>query len=327
MTPRVRLRPSLVRPSTQSIASNSHLLTRPYAAVAPASLLDRGIIPSIPIQRHHPLQPPSHRRPDDRKSQLLRQYVATIRSCPIILVYQHSSIVAKELAAIRRELKGALSKVDKTMDTDYADLIKLQVIRNGIFDAALKLADNWHPTKTADSSPAIVGTAGEAQEHEPLHILSGTAYKAVRNTRHGLEPLLAGPLAVVTLPFASPEHLKTIFSILSPNPQFPAPKRKAAPSYYERDVQTALPKLMLLGARVEGKAFDIDQARWVGSIQGGLGGLRAQLVAALQGIGAGLASTLDSAGRNLYFTLEGRKGMLEEEAKPKDSAEPTEPTS
>ena len=88
------------------------------------------------------------------------------------------------------------------------------------------------------------------------------------------------------------------------------------PSYYELEVQSGLQKLMLLGARVEGKAFDIEQARWVGGIEGGLDGLRAQLVAVLQSAAAGLATTLDAAGKNLYFTLEGRKDMLDKESKP-----------
>jgi len=189
-------------------------------------------------------------------------------------------------------------RVDQAFNTSYADYIKLQVIRNGLFDAALKLADYWQQP------------SGEAQS-DSAHSLSETAHDAVAKKKHGLEPLLTGPLAIVTLPFVSTDHLKAIFSILSPNRQFPAPKRRAVPSYYDLEVQNGIPKLMLLGARIEGRPFDVDQARWVGDIQGGLDGLRAQLVAVLQGAAAGLTSTLDSAGRTLYFTLEGRKSMLE----------------
>ena len=69
-----------------------------------------------------------------------------------------------------------------------------------------------------------------------------------------LEPLLSGPLAVVAFPNVAPQYLKTVLSILAPSkPNFPAPSRKANPDYYEPSVQTGLQKLMLLGARVEGK--------------------------------------------------------------------------
>lgn len=77
--------------------------------------------------------------------------------------------------------------------------------------------------------------------------------------------------------------------------------------------QAGLQKLLFLGARVEGKVFDIDETRWVGSIESGMEGLRAQLVGLLGSVGAGVTGVLETAGRSLYYTLEGRKGMLEEE--------------
>lgn len=77
--------------------------------------------------------------------------------------------------------------------------------------------------------------------------------------------------------------------------------------------QSGLQKLLLLGARVEGKVFDTDGVRWIGGIEGGLEGLRAQLVAMLAGVGAGVTGLLEGMSRSLYFTLEGRKGMLEDE--------------
>jgi large subunit ribosomal protein L10 len=77
---------------------------------------------------------------------------------------------------------------------------------------------------------------------------------------------------------------------------------------------------MMLGARAEGRVFDQTGARWIGGIEGGLTGLRAQLVALLQQFGVGLASTLEAASKSLYFSLESRRGMLEEE-KPKPKEE------
>jgi hypothetical protein len=35
----------------------------------------------------------------------------------------------------------------------------------------------------------------------------------------------------------------------------------------------------------------------------------------LQGVGAGLTNTLESAGKSLYLTVEGRRTMLEDEQK------------
>lgn len=87
------------------------------------------------------------------------------------------------------------------------------------------------------------------------------------------------------------------------------------PAYHEPAVQNGLNKLLLLAARVEGKVFDNDGTKWVGGIEGGLDGLRGQLVAMLQGVGAGVTGALEAAGKTLYLTVEGRRGMLEEEEK------------
>lgn len=73
--------------------------------------------------------------------------------------------------------------------------------------------------------------------------------------------------------------------------------------------------MLLLGARVEGRVFDIEGVRWVGGIEGGLEGMRGQLVGMLQGFGAGLTGALEGASRSLYLTVEGRRIMLEDEGK------------
>jgi len=148
------------------------------------------------------------------------------------------------------------------------------------------------------------------------HILSKAAHEAVVDKRktHALSPLLSGPLVLLTFPTVSPQHMKAALSILSPSaPQFPAPTRKANPGWHDPGVQSAVQKLLLLGARVEGKVFDVEGAKWVGTIEGGLEGLRGQLVAMLQSIGGGLTSTLEGAGKSLYFTIESRRTMLEDE--------------
>jgi ribosomal protein L10 len=231
-----------------------------------------------------------------------------------MLIFQHNNLLSQEWTGIRRELSNALRKVDAARaaaglpEENLADGIKLQVIQTGIFSSALRVVEYY--------KPEVQSQAGHVA---PLtHVLSEAAHDAAINikTKHTLEPLLKGPLVLLTLPSVSPQHLKAAISVLSPSaPQFPAPTRKTNPGWHDLPVQTGIQKLLLLGARVEGRVFDAEGAKWVGSIDGGLEGLRGQLVAMLQGLGAGLTNTLESAAKNLYFTVEGRRTMLEDEEK------------
>ena len=249
-----------------------------------------------------------------------------------MLIFQHNNLKSVEFTSIRRELAAALRKVDEELfakngNNDYAgEQVKLQVVQTGIFASALKVVEFWNPKFEPVETIAAAGSEASlkpVKKLEHVHGLSRYAWKAAKENKkqHGLEALLSGPLAVVTIPSVSPQHLKAALSILAPNPDFPAPKRRTNPSYHEPAVQNGLQKLMLLGARVEGKAFDMEGARWVGGIQGGLDGLRGQLVAMLQGLSASVTSTLSAASTNLYLTMESRKTMMEDEAKPKAEGE------
>jgi large subunit ribosomal protein L10 len=218
--------------------------------------------------------------------------------------------------SIRRELAIALRRLDESLvaqgipSQGLADGIKLQIIQTGIFDTALKIVE-WYPQDSAGNPDLHKGGAF-------MHTLSTPVHDAVTKYKplHGLTPLLSGPLALLTFPTVSPQYLKAALSILSPSqPQFPAPTRKASPGWHDIAVQLGLQKLLLLGARVEGKVFDVEGTKWVGSIDGGIDGLRAQVVALLQSIGGGLTNTLEGAGKSLYLTVEGRRSMLEEEQK------------
>ncbi|KAE9962685.1 hypothetical protein EG328_000209 [Venturia inaequalis] len=220
----------------------------------------------------------------------------------------HNNLKALEWMSIRRELAQALRKVDEAQGTNYADYVKIHILQTGMFAAAMRVVAFHHPEKHAQTIS------------EPRHVLSKKAHSAARNAKvkHGFEPLLSGPLALLSMPDVSPAHLKTVLQILSPNKEFPAPKRRTNPGYHELPVQEGLKKLMLMGARADGRIFDLDGARWIGGIEGGKTGLQAQLVAILQSFGANLAQTFEAASKSLWFTLESRKGMLEDEAKPKD---------
>lgn len=230
-----------------------------------------------------------------------------------MLLFQHNNIKAVEWTGIRRELANALKKADEELarngdETNVGQSSKIQIVQTGIFASALKVVEFWEPTQLdehVNADPSLT------------HGLSKNAYFKAKSAKlqHGLEPLLSGPMAILTLPSVSPAHVKAALSILAPSKDIPAPKRRLAPGYYEPAVQAGLNKLMFLGARVEGKVFDMEGAKWVGSIEGGLMGLRSQLVAMLQGVGAGVTNTLESAGKSLYLTVEGRRGMLEDEQK------------
>lgn len=226
-----------------------------------------------------------------------------------MLIFQHNNLKTYEWMLVRRELDTALRSIDGSLPPSsppLADSIKIQIIQTRIFQAALLVVEHFRPEQFPSSPEAFT------------HALSSTArYAGIsKKNLHPLTPLLAGPLAVVSFPTVSPLHLKAVLSILAPHPPlFAAPTRRARPGYHDPRTQNGLQKLLLLGARVEGKVFDTDEVRWVGGIEGGMEGLRAQLVGMLAGVGAGVTGLLESTSRSLYFTLEGRRGMLEDEVK------------
>lgn len=226
-----------------------------------------------------------------------------------MLLFQHNNLVSTEWMSVRRELSHALRNLDISLpDKDpLAESIKIQIIQTKIFQAALLVTEYFYLDKLP---PPPEG------EQAFTHALSRYAHDAVarKKKKHPLSPLLCGPLAIVTFPTVSPVHLKTVLSILAPSPpKFPAPLRRTSPGYYDPSCQSGLQKLLLLGARVEGKVFDHEKIRSVGDIDGGMEGLLGQLVGMLQGFGAEVTQVLDGQGKSLYFTLEGLRGILEDD--------------
>lgn len=269
-----------------------------------------------------PTKPPSARRPEERKAQLLRTYTSLLRSTPLMLMFQHNNLTAAEWAAIRRELRAALAAVprapaapDGQVPVDMTPHILLQVIRTRTFDQALKVVEFFDPAAVTRSD-----TTGAKESY--THDLSMAAYNAVKATEGAvpddstyaqLAPLMVGQMALLTFPAVSPQHLAAALSILSPSPPaFPAPTRKKNPGYHDLTTQSGLQKLLLVGSRIESKVFDSEGVRWVGGIEGGIEGLRAQLVGMLQSAGLGLATALEGASKSLWVTMESRRTMLEE---------------
>ncbi|KAF2761596.1 hypothetical protein EJ05DRAFT_472573 [Pseudovirgaria hyperparasitica] len=280
-----------------------------------------------PTSHYPPTQPPSHKPPEYRKSQLLRQYTSLLRSTPLMLLWQHNNLRAIEWMSIRRELSVALAKVDAQLSTpenpiSYAPAIKLQIVKTNMFKPALKIVHFYKPDALA-TDPELASSAQMPHARLPpddpswTHSLSRNAHTKTfrKKLPQGMETLLTGPVMLTSFPAVSPQHLAAVLSVLSPSKDFPAPKKRTRPSYYDAHVQSGLQKLFLLAARVDGKVFDEAGVKWIGGIEGGLDGLRAQLVGMLTSIGSQLTNTLDSAGRSVYITMEGRRMAMEEEQK------------
>ncbi|KAK4465200.1 hypothetical protein QBC42DRAFT_294406 [Cladorrhinum samala] len=319
---------SAIKPSKSRTATHSAALLIPSAQAAVSATRQYATAPAMPFGLPDdyvpPTRPPTARPADTRKSQLLRTYTSLLRSTPLILLFQHNNLTAVEWAAVRRELRVALREVNVPgMDSEgISSRTHIQILRTRILDVALRTVEFYDPSKVAPTTASSI--SGEKVKVVYNHDLSKAAWQAVKDstkdsvpensTYAQLSPLLVGPLAALTLPAVSPQHLAAALKILSPSPPaFPAPTRKKAPGYYDMHAQSGLQKLMLIAGRIEDKAFDLQGVQWVGGIENGRDGLRAQLVHMLQSAGMGLAATLEGAGKSLWLTMESRRSVLEEE--------------
>lgn len=275
------------------------------------------------MSRYSPLQPPSHRDPKYRKSQLLRSYVSLLQTTPLLLLFQHNNLKSMEWVGIRRELAAALAKVDAQFIADGRDdlavggSVKLSIVQTNIFEPALRIAEYYRPGSPASLLLESSSGSVESEKMDPAltHVLSEGAYRATRpghTSSHPLATLLSGPVAVLGFSAVSPAHLRAALGVLSPDKKaFRAPRKVGAPGLYESSVQEGLRKIMLLGARVDGRVLDLEGVKWVGGIEGGIDGVRAQLVGMLQGFGAGLTAVLGSAGQSVWATVEARRRDME----------------
>ena len=250
---------------------------------------------------------------------MIRTYTSLLRSTPLILFFQHSNLTAVEWAAIRRELKKVVEAVPlpATQPMDISSRVKLEVVRTNMLNVALKIVEFYNPEAAAASAATPRTSRGPI-----IHDLSDAAYEATRDMEvpadsayAQIQPLMVGPLAALVIPAVSPQHLAAALSVLSPVPgKFPAPKKSKSPGFHDPICQNGLSKLLLVGGRIEGKIFDQAGVNWVGGIEGGLDGLRAQLVHVLQSAGLGLTTALEGGSKSLWLTLEGRKTQLEEQS-------------
>ncbi|TQN67595.1 54S ribosomal protein L11 [Colletotrichum shisoi] len=309
--------PSASPSSSSSLPVVRYLSTSTARFAAPAASSHLSSL-RLPADYVPPTKPPSARPPETRKSQLIRTYTSLLRTTPLILFFQHSNLTADEWSSLRRELNAALAAATPEGAAVDGRDVHLQVLRTRMFNVALKLAEFYDP----DTAKAKAGVqTGPRGPH--VHDLSTAAYEAMKDFQPPedsayaqISPLLCGPTAALVFPAVSPAHLAAALRVLSPSPpDFPAPTRKKNPGYYDPLCQSALQKLLLVGGRIDGDVVDVEGVKWVGGIEGGLEGLRAQLVYLLQSAGLGLTTALEGGSKSLWLALEGRRTQLEDEGK------------
>lgn len=220
-----------------------------------------------------------------------------------MLLFQHNNCRATEWAALRRELSNALAKLPLGAADPVTPHVKITILRNGIFDAALRISDYYDP-----SNKGRHGTSSQA--------FHSTKW---RGKNHPLKALMSGPLGCVTFPAVSPEHLKVVMDLMFPDNK---PMKGLDPLAVQ-----GMQKLILLAARVDGHAagnmgkaeiMDREKIKWV-SVLPGYEGLRGQLVAALQTMGGGeLVRSLESIPVGVVRTLDGHRKNIAGELEPKE---------
>ena len=148
------------------------------SATTPAPPLDAAFAAVPPIARYPRTQPPSHKPPEFRKSQLHRQYQSLLRSSLLTLVFQHNNLKANEWMGIRRELATALRKVDAQLaqrgnTENVGDATKLQVVQTGIFASALRVVEFWDPVFEKEQKEA---QSNIIQPTDPMTASSRTVF-------------------------------------------------------------------------------------------------------------------------------------------------------
>ncbi|KAF8542716.1 hypothetical protein BDD12DRAFT_823735 [Trichophaea hybrida] len=287
MPPRI---PLPTRP-TLTFSLTSLITVRTYAATSYSP-----IIPSSPVTDHAPTQPPSHRAPDARKTQLHRTYLSILRSTPLMLVFQHNNLRAVEWSALRREVAMALNKIMPAGENDpIANLTKVTIVRGAVFSTAMRVAEFYDPNGGKQH-----GTSKEAYE------------MTKKRKKHPLAPLLSGPVGIVTFPTVSPPHLKAVVDIMFPEGR--------AMKGLDPLAVVGLQKLVLLAARVDGhvasgdlgsgRVLEESLVRWVAALPG-FEALRGQLVGMLQSVGgADLVRSLEAIPISAVRTIDAHRKVL-----------------
>lgn len=309
--------------------------------------------------KYPPSKPPSHKPGEFSRSQMLRSYVSLVRSSPLLLFFQHNNLTSGEWMGVRRELGAAMAAVDAklakqavergvdsaaALPTPLADKIRISVVKASMMLQAVRLVDFYHPDTINNAAVAAIGKGAAAEraveEEMFTHYLSSHARDVVKESpEHGLKPVMSGPTCVLSFPSLSPAYVEAGMRILAPRqPDFAAPRKRERPGLYDPVVQAGLQKLVFLGGRVwewrtaaagpatemapavatQPRVIDPWETRDLARLPD-IETLRAQLAATLNLPASSLASALSSSAVSLGATLEGRRQMLEDEAKPAEA--------
>ncbi|KAF6071475.1 hypothetical protein FOB64_001208 [Candida albicans] len=106
---------------------------------------------------------------------------------------------------------------------------------------------------------------------------------------HDLDPLLAGPTAIITIPKSDPQVVTSVMKVL----------------------KSANERLLLIGAKIENNVMNLDEINQFKTLPT-KESLQGQLVGLLtMAGGAGLVRTLETPGKVLYLNLDQRKKDME----------------
>ncbi|CAO1625168.1 unnamed protein product [Jaminaea pallidilutea] len=163
--------------------------------------------------------------------------------------------------------------------------------------ASVPLPEGVSPSQRARLTVARAGVLRAA-------VTSSSASKELS----ALNPLLSGPLAILTCSTLSPSYLSKLLAVLDKA----LGNTAKAPAVGARQA-TVNPRLVPLAAIIEGKqVMDVPALRQVGKLPD-LQTLRAQIVGLLSAPASQLSSVLNmAAGGHLALTLEARKRQLDE---------------
>lgn len=201
------LRQSLPTPSSSTTRTSTHLISR--------SVSTRSRTP------HDPDHSASARIYTPRKSYLYQSYTHLLNSNQVVLLFQPNNLDSKELAGIRKAIKG------------------VPLPRTSV-------------SSPSSQSPSPSPTQSGAQEDSPAAATltltrTGLLSSVSRTLQPQLLPLLNGPTALITIPSLSPPYIQRILAAVHKSLKFRSP---ASPSV-EGQTSTSS-RLILLGGLVEG---------------------------------------------------------------------------
>lgn len=204
--------------------------------------------------------------------------------------------------AIRRELAAVLAKVDAGLPEGekLGRFIGITTVDTALLGVTMRIADRAAP-------------GGKLWTHGTSPEAAARGKKLKRNYK--LAPLLVGPLAVLTFPRLSPPHISAAMDMMFPVKRGPAKKG------FDPAATAGLQKCFLLGARVQERPVGMQRAlddggiRWLSGLKT-VEEMRGEIVSLLQTVGGGeLVRALESVAISLGRTVEGRRMILEEEAR------------